>query len=91
MDNEQIIRAWKDEEYRSALGETESALLPENPAGIVDISDESLGKVGGYTVTIQCTGNTWGEICTEFYASLALGGTCRNLTTGCCKALMDIY
>ena len=42
-----IIRAWKDESYRSSLGEAERALLPENPAGPVELGDEELMGAGG--------------------------------------------
>ena len=37
-----IIRAWKDEGYRNSLSEAERAALPENPAGIVELSDEEM-------------------------------------------------
>jgi mersacidin/lichenicidin family type 2 lantibiotic len=94
MDNEQIIRAWKDEEYRSALGETESALLPENPAGIVDLSDETLGKVGGYTTGMICTVISVITAITTAVSCLpvcegTIGGTCRNFTSGCCGVRND--
>jgi mersacidin/lichenicidin family type 2 lantibiotic len=55
VNREQIIRAWKDEEYRSGLSESERTSLPENPAGIVELSGAELEEVGGltgYTVTI---------------------------------------
>jgi mersacidin/lichenicidin family type 2 lantibiotic len=42
-----IIRAWKDEEYCSSLSETERMLLPQNPAGLVVVSDDDLGGVNG--------------------------------------------
>jgi mersacidin/lichenicidin family type 2 lantibiotic len=42
MSNPDIIRAWKDEAFRANLGET---LLPENPAGQIELSDESLSGV----------------------------------------------
>ncbi len=32
-----IVRAWKDEEYRASLSAEERALLPENPAGQVQV------------------------------------------------------
>ena len=38
MTNRDIIRAWKDENYRSSLGAAERAALPENPAGLVELS-----------------------------------------------------
>lgn len=42
-----IIRAWKDEDYCSSLSETERMLLPQNPAGLVMVSDDDLGGVKG--------------------------------------------
>ncbi|EFH89475.1 mersacidin/lichenicidin family type 2 lantibiotic [Ktedonobacter racemifer] len=39
-----IVRAWKDEEYRQGLGQE---TLAENPAGVVELSDESLEIVSG--------------------------------------------
>ena len=42
-----VIRAWKDEEYFSSLSETERVLLPQNPAGFVELSDEELGGAQG--------------------------------------------
>lgn len=41
----EIIRAWKDEEYRENLSEEELALLPENPAGMLELTDEALEDV----------------------------------------------
>ncbi len=40
-----IVRAWKDEEYRNGLSSEQRAMLPENPAGMIDLSDEELGDV----------------------------------------------
>ncbi len=49
MSKQDIIRAWKDEEFRNSLSEDQRSQLPENPAGIVEISDESLESiVGGF-------------------------------------------
>ncbi|CCF85508.1 mersacidin/lichenicidin family type 2 lantibiotic [Nitrolancea hollandica] len=42
-----IIRAWKDEEYRLSLDETERALLPANPAGLVELTDVDLDQAAG--------------------------------------------
>jgi mersacidin/lichenicidin family type 2 lantibiotic len=45
-----IIRAWKDEEYRAGLGEAERALLPDHPAGSLDEIDAALEAAAGGTV-----------------------------------------
>jgi mersacidin/lichenicidin family type 2 lantibiotic len=42
-----IIRAWKDEEYRNSLSEEQRSQLPENPAGMIELSDEDMGSVVG--------------------------------------------
>jgi mersacidin/lichenicidin family type 2 lantibiotic len=43
-----IIRAWKDEEYRASLSEAERAELPEHPAGLIELEDADLdAAVGG--------------------------------------------
>ena len=38
-----IIRAWKDEEYRLSLGEA----APAHPAGLVELTDADLELVAG--------------------------------------------
>jgi len=45
-----IVRAWRDEDFRLSLTEEERAQLPENPAGIVELTDEVLDALvqGGY-------------------------------------------
>jgi len=71
MSKRNIIRAWKDPKYRNSLIETQKALLPANPAGIVEIPDEELNNVSGgrerapytticsYVCTITCTCNAF--------------------------------
>lgn len=43
MSQENIICAWKDQDFRNSLSVKERALLPENPAGLVQLTDEELG------------------------------------------------
>ena len=47
MSNIDIIRAWKDEDYRNSLSEDQRQLLPENPAGMIELSDESMQDLKG--------------------------------------------
>jgi mersacidin/lichenicidin family type 2 lantibiotic len=42
-----IIRAWKDEDYLNSLSEEQRSQLPENPAGMVELSDKDMGAVAG--------------------------------------------
>jgi mersacidin/lichenicidin family type 2 lantibiotic len=53
-----IVRAWKDQEYRLGLSESERALLPEHPAGMVELTDAELEAAAGgvtYFCSVFCT------------------------------------
>ena len=47
MSKMNIIRAWKDEDYRLSLSEAERALLPEHPAGLIELSGAEMDGDGG--------------------------------------------
>jgi mersacidin/lichenicidin family type 2 lantibiotic len=47
MNKIDVVRAWRDEEYRNSLTPEERASLPENPAGLATISDDVLRSVAG--------------------------------------------
>jgi mersacidin/lichenicidin family type 2 lantibiotic len=75
MSNIDIIRAWKDENYRNSLSDEQRSQLPQNPAGIIDLSEEDMESiVGGFknghlgSLTLLGTGT----------------GTTGNLCNGCC-------
>jgi|RhiMetdeSRZDD1v2_1073273.scaffolds.fasta_scaffold236698_3 mersacidin/lichenicidin family type 2 lantibiotic len=56
MTTEQLVRSWKDEEYLLTLSAEEQALLPDNPAGMVELSDEDLmGVEGGSDTWLVCS------------------------------------
>lgn len=42
-----VIRAWTDPTYRASLSEAERAQLPENPAGLIELSGTALDVVSG--------------------------------------------
>jgi mersacidin/lichenicidin family type 2 lantibiotic len=42
-----VIRAWRDEEYRNSLSPEERASLPENPAGVAMVQDSVLASITG--------------------------------------------
>jgi mersacidin/lichenicidin family type 2 lantibiotic len=42
-----IIRAWKDAAYRASLSEEQRMLLPEHPAGLIELTDDELDVVAG--------------------------------------------
>lgn len=78
-----IIRAWKDEEYRDSLSEEERAALPAHPAGVIELSDLELGHVaGGFDseglLTLGCCGSQW---IPRSFCCLATG---YIITYGCC-------
>jgi mersacidin/lichenicidin family type 2 lantibiotic len=47
MSHVNVVRAWKDEEYRQSLTEAERAALPENPAGLLDLAASDLQQAAG--------------------------------------------
>jgi mersacidin/lichenicidin family type 2 lantibiotic len=47
MSHLDIIRAWKDEEYRLSLSTAERAQLPEHPAGVIELTCTELNEVAG--------------------------------------------
>lgn len=59
-----IIRAWKDPEYRAGLSEEDRAGLPVNPAGVIELTDDELAHASGMygppqTTAWTCTNYTW--------------------------------
>lgn len=42
-----VVRAWRDEEYRNSLSAEELAALPVHPAGTVELADVSLRSIAG--------------------------------------------
>jgi len=73
MKNVEVIRAWKNEEYRLSLSNAERAKMPEHPAGAVELSDAELGSVSGgkFYPTLGCTVLcTWYIGCTSVICPL---------------------
>jgi mersacidin/lichenicidin family type 2 lantibiotic len=42
MSPQDIIRAWKDPEYRLSLSRAERGLLPAHPAGLIELADADM-------------------------------------------------
>ena len=86
MSDLNVIRVWKDAKYRRSLSAAELAQLPENPAGLVELTDGELRKAGGFggggallqTTAITCTA-TLGGCCPATTAA-----TCTATYGGCC-------
>ena len=53
MTQQQIVRAWKDPEFRATLSDAERRALPAHPAGLVEMNDGELMEVSGGT-TLVC-------------------------------------
>lgn len=72
MSNIDIVRAWKDAEYRQSLSAEELARLPEHPAGAIELTDEELDQIAGakteLVFTAGCCPETINVPCTLFNA-----------------------
>ena len=82
-----IVRAWRDPEYRASMSEAERSLVPDHPAGAIELSDADLTNSAGGTdtcwmcwVTLSIAFSAWSE-CKD---SL-LHGTCSGWSIGCCS------
>ncbi|AUB42030.1 Type 2 lantibiotic, leader peptide domain [Nostoc flagelliforme CCNUN1] len=69
-----IVRAWKDEEYRNSLSEEQRAQLPENPAGTGELSDETMETVAGGHA------NTEKKVLGVCIKTVGAGDPCTNVT-----------
>jgi len=47
MKSEDVVRGWKDEDYRLSLGDAGQSLLPDHPAGLIELTDADLNGVDG--------------------------------------------
>ncbi|WP_420628006.1 mersacidin/lichenicidin family type 2 lantibiotic [Candidatus Leptofilum sp.] len=52
-----VIRAWKNKDFRNSLSKEEHENLPPHPSGLIEIPDDVLsGASGGTTAyTLECT------------------------------------
>jgi mersacidin/lichenicidin family type 2 lantibiotic len=83
MTPQNIIRAWKDEEYHLDLSEGERASLPAHPAGLTELTDPETVAVGGanafdtlHILTLGC--------CPTGFPPCPPIGTEQLMTLGCC-------
>ena len=56
MSNGDIVRAWKDAEYRASLSESQREQLPEHPAGAIELAEEELHQAAGGNSSDSCLG-----------------------------------
>ena len=77
-----IVRAWKDQEYRMSLTEAQRAALPENPAGLIELNAAELesaagGKPAGGPVSVRFS-------CNPARCRPTVGVKCMTLTPQGC-------
>jgi mersacidin/lichenicidin family type 2 lantibiotic len=72
-----VVRAWKDEDYANSLSDLEKAALPQNPAGILELSDADLhGASGGAAAPITITVFSLDPLCQSMmFSCITLGCT----------------
>lgn len=69
MKREDIIRAWRDEDFFLSLSDEQRSFLPANPVGAIELSQEALTTVaGGSTCAVSC--------CSGCCNSCSSGGLC---------------
>lgn len=73
-----IVRAWKDEVYRASLSPEEQTMLPENPAGALELSDAELEVTYGAKIGPNVGGNVSGG-CTLSDAPLLMIASCDSI------------
>jgi mersacidin/lichenicidin family type 2 lantibiotic len=72
MSPQDIIRAWKDEDYRLSLGQAERERMPQHPAGLIELTDLELDAAAG---GLPGEGNTYFTYCSK-------GQHCINSAAG---------
>jgi len=79
-----IIRAWKDEEFRRSLSEAQRRGLPAHPAGMIELTDAELENVaaGAKNQTRTCPTH-WNCSRPGGCNSNGTGGGCTKLA--CCE------
>lgn len=75
-----LIRAWKDREYRESLPAEALAQIAPNPAGLIELADEDLAAVvgGSEAVAKAQTGTTPLQqcMCVRTVTADSTGGSC---------------
>ncbi|MEU7137049.1 mersacidin/lichenicidin family type 2 lantibiotic [Streptomyces sp. NPDC046261] len=76
-----VVRFWKDPEYRSSLSADQTSALPEHPCGPVELTDEALvGVLGANTEQLNSAGCCPG---TSSNTNCAGHSTCCQMTQPC--------
>lgn len=94
MTQSTVVRAWKDPFFREGLSGEESANLPDNPVGLVELPEELLDQVAGrqfgapnltpMCTTLACLGTLSTTISCLGCETSIWHGTCHASSIGCC-------
>jgi len=84
MENVDVVRAWKDEEYRNSLSAEQLAALPGNPAGLVELDNQVLEEATGGFTGLECWIATIGITIAFCSPNGSLCGSCNWGTHACC-------
>jgi mersacidin/lichenicidin family type 2 lantibiotic len=82
MLTENVIRAWKDKEFRNSLSEAEQAALPAHPSGITELDMPALDNVAA----AYAPGPT-ACVCTSGAECFSLSACDLTLSVGDCGPL----
>jgi len=64
-----IVRAWKDAQYRQHLSAEEQVMLPEHPAGSIELTAEELSQAAGAAIIASQGPFTEGCCATIFFTT----------------------
>lgn len=86
MAGNRIVRAWKSTKYRNSLSEDERSALPENPAGVVELTEDVIGGAEQETGSVCFTIGLTLTFCSPTGTAC---GTCSFGTDGCCEPVAE--
>jgi mersacidin/lichenicidin family type 2 lantibiotic len=96
MTQSTVVRAWKDPFFREGLSEEESAGLPDNPVGLVELPEELLDQVAGRQyggpklttifTSVPCVGALSTTVSCIGCENTLWHGTCYASSVGCCPS-----
>lgn len=79
-----VIRAWKDPEYRNSLSASERAHLPDCPVGLINLTDIELTAVAGGTGATHALSITCAVFCDPTKSAV-----CKAVCDGTCEGYED--
>jgi len=80
MNKKNVIRMWKDEDYRNSISAEDLTDIPEHPSGAILMSDHELSEVFGGSEELELmrseTLYTWGCCEGGTISFISIGGCC---------------